>query len=134
MKNCRILGSKYWTKIYKTVNSVLPFLNYPVKENVLTPLPYVDQILEWDILVLDNTFPWRYWEEALWDRFLELYLAQWIKAKIICISDFWHMITEKHKFRNEAQKRWDIIWRFSKKDAKWIANFLKEYVKTLETY
>ncbi len=134
MRNCRIFWSKYWTKIYKTVNSVLPFLNYPIKDNILSPLPYVNQILEWDIIILDNTFPWRYQEEPLWNNFLELYLARGIKAKIICISDFWNIITEKHRFRNETQRRWDIIWRFSKKDAKWIANFLKKYIKILDSY
>ena len=125
MNNIRIFDDQYWWKIYKKLNTLLPEYNYPIKEDVVSPIPFIDEIKNWDIILLDNYFPWETWEEPIWDDFLQLYIDKWLRCKIICISDYWKVLLDKYINRDLVNQKWDIIWWTTTKDAEEIANLLK---------
>ena len=126
MVNCRIFDDQYGKKIYEDLSKELDFV-YPVIDNVLSPIPYLEHINDWDIILLDNYFSWEAWEEPLWDKFLEEYLKKWINAKIICISDYWEVLLEKYFNRDEVSKKWDIIWWVPSKNYMDIIEILENF-------
>lgn len=73
MTNCWILDDQYGERIYNSMEG-RGNLNYPVKENVASPLPYLEKIQDGDIILLDNYYPGETREEPLGDKFLEGYL------------------------------------------------------------
>ncbi len=125
MPNIRIFDDQYWWKIYKKLNTLLPEYNYPIKDDVVSPIPFIDEIKNWDIILLDNYFPWETWEESLWDDFLKLYIEKSLTCKIICISDYWTVLLDKYVNRDLVDKKWDIIGRVTSKDTAEILELLK---------
>ena len=57
--NIWILDNQYWEKIYNWLSKVLTDCNFPVKNNVENPVLFGDNIQDWDIILLDNYFPWK---------------------------------------------------------------------------
>lgn len=125
MTNIRIFDDQYWWRIYKKLNALLPEYNYPIKDDVVSPIPFIDKIKNWDIILLDNYFPWETREEPIWDDFLQLYTDKWLSCKIICISDYWKVLLDKYMFWDSVNQKWDIIWWITTKDAEEMANLLK---------
>lgn len=123
MTNIRIFDDQYGWKIYRKLNALLPEYNYPVKEDVFSPIPFIDRIKDWDIILLDNYFPWARREEPVWDTFLQLYLEKWLTCKIIWISDYWKVLLDKYMNWDLTNKKWDIIGRVTSKDAEDVAKF-----------
>ena len=123
--NIRILDDMYWERIYEKLHRYLPKQNYPVKDNVNSPIPYLSEIKDWDIILLDNYFPWEYREEPLWDDFLRQYLKLWLNCKIICLSNVWERITQRFEQRCLVNNKWDIYWFVPSKDAKEIADIIR---------
>lgn len=121
----RILDDIYWEYIYKSLSKLLPDFEYPVKENINSPIPYLSEIQDWDIVCLDNWFPWEYREEPLWDDFLWQYLILRRSFRIICLSNVWPNIIKRHEQRCKVYNQWDIIWFVSSKDSKDIADIIK---------
>ncbi len=126
MKTCRILDDQYWEKIYNEIKYMFPNWEYPIKKNIKTPVPFVDKIKNWDIVLLDNYFPWEWWEEPLWDIFLKELLERWTQVKIICISDYGKVLLEKYEYWNKANKLWIIAWFITSKDGFEIGGILGE--------
>ena len=125
MTNCRIFDDQYWLIIYEKLKTLLPEYNYPVKENVKSPIPFIDKIKNWDLILLDNYFPWETREEPLWNDFLQIYLDKWLNCKIVCISDYWKALLDKYYNRDLANQNWDIIWWIVSKDPKEVVDLLK---------
>ena len=125
MVNCRIFDDQYGENIYKHLSSKIATLNFPIKNNIVSPIPFVDQIKKWDIILLDNYFPWETWEEPLGDIFLEKYIEKWLNCKIICISDYWKVLLDKYINRDLVNQKWDIIWYIPSKDCEEILKLLK---------
>jgi hypothetical protein len=128
--NIRILDDKYWDRIYQGLKVSLPWYDYPIRDNVFDPCPYLENIQNWDIILLDNYFPWETWEEPLGDSFLEEYLDKKLKCKIICISDYWKVLLDKYFNREEVNKKWDVIGWVTSKDPKEISNIIKKRSET----
>ena len=128
MQKIRILDDIYWEKIYKELIEFLPYFEYPVKENVKSPIPYLSKIKNWDIVLLDNFFPWEVREEPLWDDFLWQYLKLWYECKIIWISDYWKHLTKRFEQRCIAYNQGHVIWFVSSKDWKEIAEMIAELI------
>ena len=126
----RILDDIYWSRIYEELHKILPELNYPVKENINSPIPYLADIKNWDIILLDNYFPWDYREEPLWDDFLRQYLKLNLDCKIICLSNVGQKITQRFEQRCLAYNRWDIIGFVSDKNPDEIAEIIRPFIKT----
>ena len=124
MHNIRIFDDQYGWKIYEKLKTLLPEYNYPIKNNVENPILFVDKIKNWDIILLDNYFPWTQWEEPLWDDFLRLYIEKWLNCKIICISDYWTVLLNRYKNWDLIDKKWDIVWYIPSKDAQKIAKII----------
>ena len=124
MNNIRIFDDQYWWRIYKELNTLLPEYDYPIKEDVVSPIPFIDKIKNWDIILLDNYFPWETWEEPLGDLFLEKYIEKWLNCKIICISDYWKVLLDKYFSWDEVDKKWDIIWYIPSKNSEEILKLL----------
>ncbi|MDR0650476.1 MAG: hypothetical protein LBG59_03575 [Candidatus Peribacteria bacterium] len=59
MATCYILDDQYGEKIYAELEVALPGREFPIKENVYNPLPYLDEIEKKkpDYILLDNYFP-----------------------------------------------------------------------------
>ena len=108
MINCWILDDQYGERIYNSLKD-WDYMNYPIKRNVTSPLPYLKKIKNGDIILLDNYFPGEKREEPMGDAFLEEYLHKGLKCKIICISDYGERLTEQYGNRYEARLQGDII-------------------------
>ena len=128
MTSIRIFDDQYWWIIYKKLNPSLPGFAFPVKNSVVSPVPFLDKIQDWDIILLDNYFPWETREEPLWDNFLEMYLDKGLNCKIICISDYWKVLLDKYSSREEVDKKWDIVWYIPSKESEKILNLLKSII------
>lgn len=105
MQTCRILDDQYGEKIYKEIRYLFHDWNYPVKKNILTPLEFVDKIQDWDIILLDNYFPWKWWEEAMGDVFLKEILRQEKKGQY-CVY-FWL----RRKIAREVWISERVLWK-----------------------
>ena len=123
----RILDDIYGKNIYEGLKRLLPNFEYPVKDNINSPIPYLWEIKDWDIVCLDNWFPWEYWEEPLWDDFLRQYLRLWKSFHIICLSNVWQNIIKRHEQRCKVYNQWDIIWFAPNKDPRDIVDIINEY-------
>ena len=132
MTNIRIFDDQYWWIIYKKLNPLLSEYGYPVKNNIKNPVPFINKIRNWDIILLDNYFPWKTWEEPIWDVFLQLYIKKWLNCKIICISDYWNVLLDRYENWNLVDKRWNIIWYIPSKDVEKIANIIKSWQGKME--
>lgn len=121
-----ILDDLHWKEIYDVLKDMLPWYTYPIKKDVLDPLPYVKKIINWDIILLDNYFDW--WEWPLWDSFLKEFIKTDLNCKIISISDFWEKLIDMFEYRKLANKKWLIVWRVKSKKWEDIGNFLKDYL------
>ena len=121
-----ILDDLHWKEIYDVLKDMLPWYTYPIKKDVLDPLPYLKKIKNWDIILLDNYFDW--WEWPLWDSFLKEFLKTDLSCKIIAISDFWEKLIDMFENRKLASKKWLIVWRVKSKNWEDIGNFLKDYL------
>ena len=124
MQTCRILDDQYGERIYNKMRDLFPEWNYPVKKNVKTPLEFWEKIKENDIVLLDNYFPWEWWEEPLGDLFLKEVLRIKKKVRIVCISDYWERLLEKYEYRKEAYDQGLIIGFITSKDGEDIAQVL----------
>ena len=100
----------YWEKIYSEVSEVLKDCDFPVKECVMNPIPYLSDIKDWDVIVLDNYFPTEFWEWPLWEDFLWQYLKLWLRCHIICVSNVWERIIKRFEQRCRTYNQWDILW------------------------
>ena len=109
MQTCRILDDQYGEKIYKEIRHLFPDWDYPVKKNVLTPLEFIDEIQDWAIILLDNYFPWKWWEEALGDDFLKELMQKKKQVRIVCVSDYGERLLERYKYWKEAYEKGLII-------------------------
>jgi len=127
MATCYIPDDQYGNKIYEELEQVLPERDFPIKENVYNPLPYVDEIeaKKPDYILLDNYFPWENREEALGDEFLSELLARQIKTKIVCISDYGKKLLERYYAREHAYQQGLITGRVSSKNGSEIARILQ---------
>jgi len=128
MKKCWIFDDLYWEKIYQEVSGIYPELDYPITKNITNPLPYLTQIEDWDIILLDNYFPSWSWEAPLGDDFLKWYLEMNKNAPIISISNCsTTSLLQRFEYREQAAISWKIKWRIRSKDGFEIAFILKEY-------
>lgn len=114
--NIRILDDMYGGRIHEKLHKLLPQFHYPIKDNVNSPIPYLADIKNGDVILLDNYFPWDYREEPLWDDFLWQYLKLWLECKIICLSNVWERITKRFEQWCLTYNKWDIIWFVPSKD------------------
>ena len=136
MTNCWIFDDIYWENIFHELKEILPKLKYPVKTNIDNPIPYLSEIKNWDIIILDNFFFREWREQPLGDDFLRQYLKLWYKCKIICISNYWERNIQRFTQRYQTYLKWDIIWFVPNKNWKDIAElifhkYLQSYTKNL---
>ncbi len=129
MTNCWIFDDIYWENIYHELIEVLPQFSYPIKKNIDNPIPYLTEIKNWDIVVLDNFFFWEWMEQPLWDDFLWQYLKLNYNCKIICISNYWEKNIQRFPQWYKTFCKWDIIWFVPNKSAKKITKLI---LNTLE--
>lgn len=116
---CYILDDIYWKSIYLWLKELLPEINYPVQENIFYPLDYIPLLKSDDIVLLDNFFRSRgWWEEPLWDLFLEEILKMENPPAIIWISDYGKVLIEKFDNRWFAHVKGIITDWVSTKDPK----------------
>ncbi len=120
-KNIRVLDDIYWKDIIYELKFLLPNYNFPIYENVESPIPYLSSIHDWDIIVLDNFFFYEGREQAIWDDFLRQYLKLKRNCKIICISNFWEKILTRFPMWQKTYSKWDILWFVPSKRADDIA-------------
>lgn len=100
---------------------------YPIQDNIKTPLDYLSLIEEDDIVLLDNFFPSpSWWEEPLWSNFLEEVLLNNLSMKIISISDYGKELLNRFESRDIAYKKWIVIDFVSSKDPKDIYQILNK--------
>lgn len=98
------------------MKTLYPSFVYPIRNNVKSPLPYIDKIQDGDLIILDNYFPWDWgWESELWDIFLWEYLKKWLECKIICISDYGKTLVDKFCNWDIVNQNGDIIWWYPDK-------------------
>lgn len=126
MQTCRILDDQYGEKIYKEIKYLFPDWHYPIQKNILNPLDYLDQIQDSDLILLDNYFPWKWWEEALGDEFLWKLLEAKKKINIVCISDYGERLLERYDNREKAYQEGLIIWFVKSKDGFEIGELLEK--------
>ena len=124
MTSYRIFDDIYWKYIYGELSTILPDLNYPIKDNIDNPIPYLSEIKDWDFIILDNFFFYEWREQSLWDDFLRQYLKLNYKCKIICVSNYWEKNVQRFPQRYKTYVKWDIIWFVSTKSWKEIANLI----------
>lgn len=98
------------------MRDLFPEWNYPVKKNVKTPLEFWEKIKENDIVLLDNYFPWEWWEEPLGDLFLKEVLRIKKKVRIICISDYGERLLERYDHWKEVYEKGLVIGFVKSKD------------------
>lgn len=132
MTNCRIFDDQYWERIYEKLSTLIPEYSYPIKNNIENPILFTDRIENWDIILLDNFFPWEQREEPIWNDFLQRYIVRWLKCKIICISDYWKVLLDKYMYWNLVNQKWDILWWITSKNAGEIANIIKPWQEKKE--
>lgn len=126
---CYILDDQFGKIIYVWLKKLLPDLEYPIKENIKTPLDYLSLIEEKDIVLLDNFFPSAsWWEEPLWETFLNEVLINNLSMKIISISDYGRELLSKFESWSMAYKKWIIIDFVSSKDPKDIYQILNKFL------
>ena len=82
-----ILEDQYGKKIADELLTIDPHLSLPIQDNIRSPLEYLDIAKDTDVILLDNYFPGKGWEEPLGDVFLQKLLTTRKNYKIICISD-----------------------------------------------
>ena len=116
MQTYWILDDQYGEKIYKEIRHLFPDWDYPVKKNALNPLEFIDEIQNWAIILLDNYFPWKWWEEALGDDFLKELMQNKKQVRIVCISDYGERLLERYEYRKEAYKKGLVIGFVKSKD------------------
>ena len=121
----RILDDLHWKEIYDVLKDMLPWYTYPIKKDVLDPLPYLSKIKNWDLILLDNYFNW--WEWPLWDSFLWEFLKTNLHCDIVAISDFWEKLIDMFDNREKASEKWVIVWWVKSKKWKDIWEFLIKY-------
>lgn len=109
MQICWILDDQYGEKIYTEIRHLFPDRSYPIKKNILSPLEFIDEIQDWDIVLLDNYFPWTWWEEALGDVFLWELMQKDKKVRIVCISDYGERLLERYDNWEKAYQGWLVI-------------------------
>lgn len=126
MINCRIFDDIYWKWIYDELNQILPQLNYPVQDNVDNPIPFLPQIQDWDIIILDNFFFREWREQPLWDDFLWQYLKLGYNCKIICVSNYGQKNIQRFPQWYKTYLKWDILWFIPTKSWKEIADLIWE--------
>ena len=124
MTNCWILDDIYWEQIYHELKEILPKLKYPLKNNINNPIPYLSEIKNWDIIILDNFFFREWREQPLGDDFLRQYLKLWYKCRIICISNYWERNIQRFPQRYQTYLKWDIIGFVPNKNWKNIAELI----------
>jgi len=129
MTNCWIFDDIYWKDIYHELKHLLPNFKYPVKSNVDNPIPFLPEIKNWDIIILDNFFFREWKEQPLWDDFLWQYLKLNYNCKIICISNYWEKNIQRFPQRYKTYCKWDIIWFVPTKNWNEIANLILEYLE-----
>lgn len=109
MKTCYILDDQYGKTIYQEMKRYFPDRSFPVQENILNPLDYLDEIVKVspDYILLDNYFPNRSsgWEEPLGSLFLDELLKKHIKTNIICISDYKEKLMDRYAVRKKGKQR-----------------------------
>lgn len=127
MQTCRILDDQYGEKIYKEIRYLFHDWNYPVKKNILTPLEFVDKIQDWDIILLDNYFPWKWWEEAMGDVLLKEILRQEKRVSIVCIFDYGEKLLERYEYRKESYEKGLVMGFVKSKDGFEIGEILIPY-------
>lgn len=89
----------------------------------------MDFVRDSDIILLDNYFPGKTWEEAKGDEFLKKLLKTGKNYKIICISDRWERLCEWYDgWKIAHEKGWILGW-YKNKDGGEIYDFLKNIVK-----
>ena len=116
MQTCWILDDQYGEKIYKEIRHLFPDWDYPVKKNVLNPLEFIDEIQDWAIILLDNYFPWKWWEEALGDDFLKELMQKKKQVRIVCVSDYGERLLERYEYWKEAYEKGLILGFVKSKD------------------
>lgn len=129
MTNCWILDDIYWEQIYNELKEILPKLKYPIKTNIDNPIPYLSEIQNWDIIILDNFFFREWREQPLWDDFLWQYLKLWYKCKIFCVSNYWERNIQRFPQRYQTYLKWDIVWFVPNKSWKDIAELILNFLK-----
>ena len=125
-----ILDDLHWKEIYQDLKDMLPCYTYPIKKDVLDPLPYLKKIKDEDIVLLDNYFDGR--DCPLWDTFLGEYLKLWFNYKIVSISDFWEKLIWMFENWSKVNEKWNIVWWVTSKKWKDIWKFLKSYLNTIK--
>lgn len=121
---CFIMDDQYWKDIYTWLKKYFPHYDFPIKENIKSPLEYADKINDEDIVLLDNYFPWETREEPLWAYFLDKILERKINCKIICISDYWKRLVDQYFEREQAYNDWMILWFETDKNAESVKKYL----------
>ena len=145
MKNIWIFDDQFGESIYQWIHSEFIDYIFPIKRNIDSPLEYLSNIKDWDIILLDNFFPWEKWEEAEWDRFLIHLIDRWesplwndfINAiskkkrsiKILCISDYWEILLERFDWWNKAYRNWLIYWFIPSKSPNEIIDKLQTLIE-----
>ena len=124
MVNCWIFDDIFWEKIYREMSNILPQFKYPIKTNINNPIPFLTDIKEWDIIVLDNFFFFEWREQPLWDDFLWQYLKLNYKCKIVCISNYWEKNIQRFTCWYKTYCKWDIVWFIPNKSWKDIADLI----------
>lgn len=122
-----LLEDQYAPKIYKEIISIDKNVKFPIKWNIKNPLSYIkiiESIKDDFIILLDNYFPGKGYEEALWNLFLEKLLETWKNYKIICISDRWKRLLEDYNWWRKASEKWWILWWNKNKNWKEISKTL----------
>ena len=124
LMNIRILDDIYWKELYNELHYIFPKAEFPIKNNIENPIPYLSSIQSWDIIILDNFSFYEGREQALWDDFLWQYIKLKLNCKIICISNYWEKIINRFEQRNKVFTKWDIIWFVPSKRADDIAYYI----------
>ncbi len=122
-----ILEDQYAESIAKGLLSIDSTLKLPIVNNIKSPLEYLSNIeskAETSIILLDNYFPWKWYEEPLGDIFLQKLLKTGKDYKILCISDRGKRLIEWYDGWKEADERGWIIWWIQNKDANEIFKYL----------
>ena len=132
MANCWIFDDIYWEQIYGELKELLPKLKYPVKTSIDNPIPYLREIQNWDIIILDNFFFWMWREQPLGEDFLRQYLKLGYECKIICISNYWEKNIQRFPEWYKTYHKWDIIWFVPTKKPEEIANLILSLQETFE--
>lgn len=85
-------------------------LNIPICENIFQPLDFLEKISENDIILLDNYFKTKWYEEPYGNDFLEKLLEKYPNKnfQIICISDRWERLCEWYNGWKKANEKWWI--------------------------